>query len=708
MASLPFLKSFFVDYSICNSKYDLIRFLSLKGKKHRFICRQIEHRISLQGLATLVKPPLFGLEGLNEPKDFMKIAAQAVYKTEGIRTKLKATPPSDPANILLKLDEISNTVCQVIDVAEFCRSVHSDSSFREASEEAFMHLAEYIQDLNTDTSLYELLVSVTNTPTAFDTLSEEQQRMATLLKAEFERDGIHLSNEMRQQVTTLQNEITRIETTFSQNIISKSGSIQVPKSALSCFTADFLAKIPQPDGQPKGLFTLPTHNHVSSTILKFVQDGAIRRAMYIAANTCTRENVEVLELLVKYRHLLAQTLGFDSYSSRFLSDKMLTSPQEVISFLTQLSKELRPKSEAEMKLLSEAKFKLEGVSEIKPWDLSFYMGKLRSQSLDFDGWTVASYFSIPCCLNGLTLLCEKLFGITLKQVPVSPTESWVCAGDEDKLLKLELHHAEEGFLGTIYLDLHPREGKYTHAAHFTLRCGFKNQLPLVALVCNFSHHNSEAGGERITLLSHSEVETLFHEFGHALHSLLSRTQFHHLAGTRGPVDFVEVPSHLMELFAWDYRVLSLFARHYRTGEPIPAQLVERMKRSKQMFEGIDSQTQILYALLDQKFFGPQPVSGKMPLTQIAASLQKEITSVTHENGTYWHARFGHFTSYGAGYYGYLYSKSLALEIWNTCFEKDPLNRKSGQMLWKELLIHGSARNPFTIIKNVMPKSKTLC
>jgi len=251
------------------------------------------------------------------------------------------------------------------------------------------------------------------------------------------------------------------------------------------------------------------------------------------------------------------------------------------------------------------------------------------------------------------------------------------------------------------LDLHPREGKYTHAAHFTLRCGFQNQVPIVALVCNFTHGNAEVDGMPVSLLSHGEVETLFHEFGHALHSLLSRTQFQHLSGTRGPVDFVEIPSHLMEHFCWDKRVLSRFARHYQTGEPIPEKLVDSLINSKNMFAGTDGQTQILYALLDQRFFGPQEQTTRLALTQLAASLQKEITEIDHEDGTYWHARFGHFTGYGAGYYGYLYSKALAAGMWRELFLDDPLNRTSGLKLWKDVLIHGNARSPQYIVDSIL-------
>lgn len=224
------------------------------------------------------------------------------------------------------------------------------------------------------------------------------------------------------------------------------------------------------------------------------------------------------------------------------------------------------------------------------WDVPYYMGMLKAQTHEIDSREIAAYFPLERCLEGLHGLCAELFGLQLAPAPLLPGEAW-----HPDVRKLALTRQEGGDpLGTIYFDLYPRRDKYASAAHFTVRCGKQlargagYQTPVVALVCNFS----KAAPASPSLLTHAEVETLFHEFGHALHSLLSRTEFQHLAGTRAQLDFVETPSHLFEYFAWDYRFVRTFAKHYATHEPIPREMMAALRRSKNMFAAMDTQVRI--------------------------------------------------------------------------------------------------------------------
>ena len=200
------------------------------------------------------------------------------------------------------------------------------------------------------------------------------------------------------------------------------------------------------------------------------------------------------------------------------------------------------------------------------------------------------------------------------------------------------------------------------------------------------------------LLSHGELETLFHEFGHALHSLLSRTEFQHLSGTRGAADFVEVPSILFERFAWDERVLRLFARHHATGAPLPARVGASLRAARAACAATETLTQIVHARLDQELFGAGAASAGGgrgdDTTEALARIQREVMPwVPHAPGTHWHARFGHLTGYGASYYGYLWDRVIAAQLWRALFAADPLDRGAGTRLWRELLAHGSAADP---------------
>lgn len=308
---------------------------------------------------------------------------------------------------------------------------------------------------------------------------------------------------------------------------------------------------------------------------------------------------------------------------------------------------LEPCIKADMSKLQKVKQMVEGNCELQPWDIPFYINLLKSHEHNFHSSELAPYFSLDNCIKGMELLCKRLFGIDMLEVEMDRGENW-CSG-EHKIRKLSLIHEKEGLMGTIYLDLHPRSGKYAHAAHFAVRCGcarngadhseqgeeLEYQLPIVALVCNLSSLMNES-----KLLSHSEMETLFHEFGHAMHSLLSRTTFQHLSGTRAPVDFVETPSQLMELFVRDKRVLDSFASHFQTGESIPNEMYTKFEASRNTFLSIDLQNQILYARFDQQLFG---APSNTTSSNLFASLHKTM-NIPFADGTFWHARFGHIVT----------------------------------------------------------------
>lgn len=192
-----------------------------------------------------------------------------------------------------------------------------------------------------------------------------------------------------------------------------------------------------------------------------------------------------------------------------------------------------------------------------------------------------------------------------------------------------------------------------------------------------------------------------------MHSLLSRTEFQHLSGTRAQLDFVETPSHLFEYFAWDYRFVSKFARHYETHEPIPQEMMTGLKQSKNMFAAMDTQTQCLYSLLDLKIFGDQPLPFNPPTTTGALThLQHTSTLIPHVDGTFWHTRFGHLIGYGAGYYSYLYSRVFASDIWQSCFSDNPINAAAGDKLYQELMVHGGAKDPNEMLHAMLGQAPT--
>ncbi|XP_022891022.1 mitochondrial intermediate peptidase, mitochondrial isoform X2 [Olea europaea var. sylvestris] len=605
---------------------------------------------------------LYGFDNLKTAKGFRRMVDDAIERSNELVSYI-AGMPSGP-EIIDAMDEISNAVCTVIDSAELCRHTHPDREFVEEASNASLRINEYLHYLNSNCTLYHAVVKAEKD---HHLLTEEAQRAAHYLRIDLEKGGIHLSPEKLDRVNQLNTDIVRLCREFNENIVADPGHVDIFPGSRVPKNLHHLAKpIYRPSGQPRLStvldgnkrergFRLRTEPDALCSILQLASDPEVRKLAYVRGNSVPRANLVVLDKLIAARHEFAEIVGYKSYAEFALKDNMASSPEVVLPFLLDMSKMVRPKAEE----------------------------------------VLASYFPLPQCIEGLKMLAESLFHVKCHETPLAPGESW-----HPDVLKLSLHHPDEGDLGYLYLDLKSREHKHPIFAHFAIKGGRRiseteYQLPIVALVCSFSGSNFTS-----VMLHHSDVETLFHEFGHALHSLLSRTDYQHFSGTRVVLDFAETPSNLFEYYSWDYRFLRKFAKHYSTGDPIPEELVKSMLGAKNMFAAIELQRQILYALIDQTLHGAQ-LSSTRDTSSIVADLRREHTCWKYVEGTHWHARFSHLVTYGAGYYSYLYAKCFAATIWQKLCQQDPLSLATGSSLRTKFLQHGGAKDPADILNDLV-------
>ncbi|KAL1292551.1 hypothetical protein HN51_053131 [Arachis hypogaea] len=646
---------------------------------------------------------LYGFPHLKTPKGFESFVDEAIQRSAELIAYISTAPPA--ADIMRTMDEISDTVCCVVDSAELCRHTHPNREFLQEANKASFRINEYLHYLNTNHDLYN---AVKKAEQECHMLSEEAQRGVRNLRADFERGGIHLSPEKLHRVNSLNVEISQLSRQYNENIVMDPGNVDIYPSSRIPKSLHYLVKPIYRSGssivtgsntvlKEKG-YQITTDPQTVAAILQHSSDDEVRKMVYIQGNSVPHANVEVLRRLISARHEIAQMMGCKSYAEFAVKPNMATTPDVVRSFLLEMSKMVQAKSKEEFELLTKFKRETFGRSDgnLRAWDEAYYMTMMKSSTYKLDNSVVASYFSLSNCIEGLKVLVQSLFGATFHNIPLEPGESW-----DPQVLKLSLHHPEEGDLGYLYLDLYSRKGKYPGCAHFAIKGGRKisqteYQLPVVALVCNFPRSRSPSA----VRLNHWEVETLFHEFGHALHSLLSRTDYQHFSGTRVVLDFAEIPSNLFEYYAWDYRVLKRFARHYSTGEEIPRKLVESMKGAKDMFATTDLQRQIFYALVDQTLFGEQPLPYG-DTSSVVAELKRQHTCWEHVEGTHWEARFSHLLNYGAGYYSYLYAKCFAATIWKKLCQEDPLSLTTGFALRTKFLQHGGARDPASLLNDLV-------
>ncbi|KAK9120648.1 hypothetical protein Syun_018265 [Stephania yunnanensis] len=650
---------------------------------------------------------LYGFELLKSPRGFRRFVDEAIERSSELVSYISRTPPS--MEIVRAMDEISDTVCSVVDSAELCRNTHPDKEFVEEANKACMRIQEYLHIINTDHNLYNA-VKRAERDGNLDT--DEAKRAANSLRVDFEKGGIHLSSDKLERVNQLNIDIAHMCREFGDNIMADPGTVDVfPESRIPKHMRGRLRPIYRSiSGSSKGSlesggemkergFQITTDPGTLSSVLQWVADDEVRRQSYIQGNSVPLANLAVLDKLIAARHELAQIqiIGHKSFAEFAVSSNLASSPEVVMSFLLELSRIVKPQADKEFYSIAEFKRRNcnERAVDLEPWDEAYYTGIMKSSAYNLDSTIVSSYFPLSQCIEGLKILVQSLFGVTFRSIPFAHGESW-----HHDVLKIALHHPDEGDLGYLYLDLYSRMGKYPGCAHFAIKGGrqiseTEYQLPVCCgSVCNFSGPS----GSSTARLNHWEVETLFHEFGHALHSLLSRTDYQHFSGTRVVHDLAETPSNLFEYYAWDYRVLSTFARHYSTGEVIPEKLVESMKGARKMFAATEMQRQVFYSLIDQTLFGEQ-LSTKDSVS-VVADLKRRFTSWKHVDGTHWHTRFNHLLNYGAGYYSYLYAKCFAATIWQKVCEQDPLSLETGATLRSKLLRHGGAKDPSSLLKDL--------
>ena len=607
-------------------------------------------------------------------------------------------------------------------------------------------MSTFISSLNTDVPLYSAVCTLQEK--GWETFTEEERKMVVALRVEFERDGIHKDSETLEKIRETKAEITELETTFQTNIMYQRKFYGVPKdpeddgafggrfdrmfpeglldhvhSAAAAEAAESSAAessspvVPPSFSDPSyssSHHLITTDGVFTSSLLRYASSPSVRAEVHHQSNTLCPSNLPILHSLVKSRDDLARTLGHASYAEKCVQDKMAGTVPAVKNFIAHVRRQNNGKYKAEMELLAEVKKKHTGsisTEPMMPWDTQFYQN-LHLQSLPHSHLDsqISSHLSVPSVLSGFQEAVGTLFGMEMREEQFEENEAWTdSAGPGGDVRKYTFYEEGTGsVVGTLYFDLFPREHKYGHAAHFTVRCGCKfyddendtvrDQTPIVAVVVNLSQ---STGPNTITL---GEVETLAHEFGHALHSLLSRTTFQHLSGTRGPADFVEVPSHLFEYLVADPETLGMFAVQGGAGEGVGPELVRRVKRAQSEFVGIETNTQALYADFDQRLFGVQRQGDPVDSTAILRDLHKEY-AVPYMEGTHWQSTFGHVNTYGSVYYSYLWAQSIAKDVFSNLSKhrgaRPLINREvSGERIFK-LLSPGSSREPREVVRDAL-------
>lgn len=626
---------------------------------------------------------LFLIPELRDYSGFYLLQHQAGAQVEELVEE--ATSHTRSRKMVTIFDELSDCLCRVADMADFVRVAHPDKKYAEAAEDTCVKLSSLVEKLNTNTAIHKALLTVLEKGDVVD-MDGVDRRVAELFMFDFEQSGIHLERKKRQRFVELNESILMLGSYFQQNTYRVTS---VPKETL-------------PDNL-RHVFGLDGDNVSVTGLFSDHYSDMVREAAYKIYLYPEKHQEELLFALLSARHQLSNLVEFPTYSHRANRSSMIQSPESVMEFLDLLTEELKPRVEKEIGELIRLKQEQTPTAKvIHAWDPPYYSALGRQKRCSIHTNEVMGYLSLGAVMSGLDGLFKALYGVSLCTTQMEPGEAW-----NYDIHKLAVEHETEGTLGYIYCDFFERVGKPNQDCHFTIRGGRQRddgsyQLPVVVLQLNLPSPT----GSTPTLLTPGMMENLFHEFGHAMHSMLGRTKYQHVTGTRCPTDFAEIPSVLMEFFASDPRVISTFARHYKTGEPMPEAVIQDMCAAKSLFAASDMQQQTFYSALDQVYHGPYPLPGPNT-TAILADVQRRYSSLPYVSDTAWQLRFGHLVSYGARYYAYLISRAVAARLWHSCFRQDPFSRTMGQQYREKMLQHGGGVHPSLLVQDMLGEKPTV-
>jgi thimet oligopeptidase len=433
-------------------------------------------------------------------------------------------------------------------------------------------------------------------------------------------------------------------------------------------------------------------------VMRFCKAPETRKEMDKARSSqCQNVNVALFEKALSIRHELAHLLNFKSHADYVLDTRMAKNSENVFNFLDDLRTRLKEGGEKELKILGDLKQKEEGDSKILSWDFNYYLRLLKETQYEVDETAIKNYFPFEKVFNGLLSIIQETFNLKFEEV--KNFEKW-----HDDVRLFNVFDNDNGtFSGQFYLDLFPREGKYTHFAAFPLQCHYlkedgTEQHAVSAMVCNFTKPTATAP----SLLKHDEVVTLWHEFGHLAHGFTTKSKYGRFSGTSVERDFVEMPSQFMENYCWEKEALRRISSHYETGEPLPDSLIDKMIDAKNVGVALFNLRQLFFAIFDmQSHTLPPPIDSGA----LFSKLRTEVSLIPNVEGTNSAASFGHLMGgYDSGYYGYLYSQVFSADMFSEFKEKGIFSKEVGKKYRQTVLETGGMKDGLDILHNFLGRA----
>ena len=605
-------------------------------------------------------------------------------RARGILARLVAvTGRRTVSNTLAPYDYLMRELDRAGSEAGLIRSVHPDTALRQAAERSDQRISALATEISLDRRVFQAIDAV-------DLVDADPvtRHYVSLILRDFRLAGVDKDAATRARIKALRDELVVIGQEFDRNVRDDVRKIQVASAAeLDGLPPDFIAVHP---AGPDGLIQLTTDYPDVLPVLTYARSDSLRRRIRAEFdNRAYPRNMAVLDRMIAKRDELARLLGFTSWADYAVADKMVGSAANASAFIDRVVAASKDAAEREYQtLLRRKRQDHPDATVINRWETGYLRELVRRSEYDFDSQEVRPYFAYERVKQGVLDLSARLFGVTFRPMRNAPV--WHPSVEGWEML-------EGGKLaGRFYLDMHPRPGKFNHAAHFRVRTGTTDgALPESALVCNFPGGTPGEPG----LMDHGDVQTFLHEFGHLMHSLLARQRWNGVSGVRTEWDFVEAPSQMLEEWGWDPKVLASFARHHETNQPIPAELVRQLKRATEFGRALDMRTQMTYARISLSLYDRPPA--QVDTDSIVSAVTRAYTPVPPMPGTHMQTSFTHLNGYSAFYYTYMWSLVIAKDLFSGFDQSDLLAPEPASRYRRLILERGGSAPAARLVEDFL-------
>lgn len=594
-----------------------------------------------------------------------------------------ATFENSIAKIELAITELNN----VMNPITFLKYTSDNEEVRASADQCELAVQQMFVDIFVREDLFRLLQVV---KTKKLNLDSDSSFLLDEYISSFQRNGLELSEPERKVFVEKKKRLVALESEFSKNLVEWEDALAVDEGDLDGLSENY-RKTLKKDANGKFLVTLDyphyypfMENAKSASARKQLEEKFYRRGGVA--------NKDLLDQAIGLRRELSGMLGFPTHAAFVLTKRMAKEPEQVFSFLSRLKDKLIPKGKADLAELERLKLEMTGVNEpIKSYDWRYFENQLKKQKFQVDHELIRQYFPLDVVLKGMFEIYETLLGVTFKVASGAPV--WHSSVRLFKVIR------DGRVVAHFYMDLFPRDGKYGHAAAFTLVSGYQKpdgsyQGPVSSIVANFTAPTEDSP----SLLEHQEVETLFHEFGHIMHQVLTTARYALYSGTAVKNDFVEAPSQMLENWVWHQDSLGKLSGHYQTNEKLPQALLERLIAAKLANSGIRYLRQLSFALIDMTYHTAESFDS----TEVYRRLSEQVMLIPIPVNTYPQASFGHLMGgYDSGYYGYLWSEVYAQDMFSRFENEGLLNAKTGRDYRTWILEPGGLKDPFELIRGFL-------